>query len=45
MPIINNRLGYTIEDMENFRDTVTVSTGVYRSAVYKATKKYYKNYK
>ncbi len=44
IPIINNRLGFSIEDMENFRDKVTVPEGVVRSDVYGIVKKYYKNY-
>ena len=44
MPIINDRLGFTIEDMENFRDQVTDPPYVDRSRVWKIAKKYYKNY-
>lgn len=45
IPIINNRLGFSDEDMENFRAKVTERGGVVRTNVYKATKKYYKDYK
>ena len=45
LPIINDRLGFSIEDMENFRDKVTVPEGVVRSKVYSTVKKYYKNYR
>ena len=45
MPIISDRLGFTIEDMESFRDRVTTPTGVVRSKVYSIVKKNYKNYK
>ena len=44
MPIITERLGFTIEDMENFRDKVTDPPYVNRSRVWKITKKYYKQY-
>ncbi len=45
VPIITERLGYTAEDMNSFKDKVTDSGSVNRSAVNRATKKYYKNYK
>lgn len=45
LPIITDRLGYTIEDMESFRDKVTVPEGVVRSKIYSTVKKNYKNYK
>lgn len=45
MPIIEDRLGYTIEDMENFRDKVLSPPNVNRSNVYYATRKYYKYYR
>lgn len=45
IPIITDRLGFTIEDMESFRDRVTVPGGVVRSKVYSIVKKNYKNYK
>lgn len=44
IPIITDRLGFTIEDMESFRDRVTVPEGVVRSDVYRTVKKYFKNY-
>ena len=44
IPIITERLGYTSEDMENFRNKVMNSDAVNRSDVYKVTRKYYKNY-
>ena len=45
MPIITDRLGYTIEDMENLRDKVTDPPYVNRTNVYRvAVKKNYKNY-
>ncbi len=44
MPIITERLGFTIEDMENFRDKVTDPPYVNRSRVWKIPKKYYKQY-
>ena len=44
MPIITGRLGYTEEDMENFRDRVFDGTYVNRSRVYRVTKKYFENY-
>ncbi|MBR6381743.1 MAG: zinc-ribbon domain-containing protein [Lachnospiraceae bacterium] len=44
LPIIWDRLGYTEEDMERFRDEVFTSSNVNRSRVYKATRKYYRNY-
>ena len=44
IPIINNRLGFSIEDMENFKDKVMSPPNVNRTNVYKATKKYFKNY-
>ncbi len=45
IPLITDRLGFTEEDMENFKDKVCSSSGVNRTNVYKATKKYYKNYR
>ncbi len=44
IPIITERLGYTEEDMEAFKDKVVIGDGVSRTYVYKATKKYYGNY-
>ncbi len=44
LPIITGRLGFTEEDMESFREKVFDGTNVNRSRVYKATKKYFKNY-
>ena len=44
LPIIQERLGYTDEDMENFRGDILNSGRVNRSPMYRATKKYYKNY-
>ncbi|MCR5002194.1 MAG: zinc ribbon domain-containing protein [Lachnospiraceae bacterium] len=45
IPIINEKLGFTNEDMETFRDKVTESGKVNRSNVYRVTKKYFRNYK
>ncbi|MBR4669286.1 MAG: zinc ribbon domain-containing protein [Butyrivibrio sp.] len=45
IPIITDRLGFTIEDMEGFRDKVMYPPHVDRTKIYKVTKKYYKNYK
>ena len=45
LPVITERLGFTVEDMENFRDRVLNPPNVNRSKVYKVTKKYYKDYK
>ena len=45
IPIITDRLMFTIEDMEGFRDKVMDPPHLYRTKVYKVTKKYYKNYK
>lgn len=44
MTIITGRLGYSIQDMESFRDEVATPYGVDRSKVYKITKKNYKQY-
>lgn len=44
IPIITQRLGFSEEDMEAFRDRVAAGSGVNRSDVYKATKKYFGNY-
>ena len=44
IPIITERLGFTADDMEAFREKVVVSPNVNRSKVHKVTKKYYKNY-
>lgn len=44
MPIIQNRLGYSIEDMEGFRSELTDGGSVVRPKLYKTTKRYYKNY-
>ena len=45
MPIITDRLGFSIEDMENFRDKVTDPPHVNRTNVYRvAVKKNYKYY-
>lgn len=45
IPLITDRLGYTIEDMEGFKDKVVDGPYVNRSAIRKVTKKNYKNYK
>ena len=45
LPVITERLGFTVEDMESFRDRVLNPPNVNRSKVYKVTKKYYKDYK
>ncbi len=45
LPVITDRLGYTEEDMEAFREKVFSPPHVDRTAVYRATKKYFKNYK
>lgn len=45
LPVITERLGFSVEDMENFRKRVCDPPHVNRSRVYKATKKYYKDYK
>ena len=45
IPIITDRLGYTIEDMEKFRDKVMDPPYVDRIKVQRCTKKHYKNYK
>lgn len=44
IPIITDRLGFSAEDMEGFRDKVMDSENVDRTSVYKATKRYFKNY-
>lgn len=44
LPIITERLGFTVEDMEGFREKVWFPPNVNRSKVHKVTKKYYKNY-
>lgn len=44
IPIITERLGFTVDDMEGFREKVVDPPHVNRSRVYKVTKKYYKNY-
>ncbi len=44
IPLIQNRLGFTVEDMENFRSKVILSGIVNRSDVYHVTKKQFKNY-
>ncbi len=44
LPIIEDRLGFTEEDMENFREEVWFPPNVDRSKVYKVTGKYFKNY-
>ena len=44
IPTITERMGYSLEDMEGFRDKVIDPPNVDRSKVYKFTKKYYKNY-
>lgn len=44
IPVITERLRFTIEDMENFRDRVCNPPNVNRSKVYKATRKYFKYY-
>ena len=45
LPIIHERLGFSDDDMENFRDKVATERGINRTDVYKATKRYYRNYK
>lgn len=45
MPILIDRLGYSIEEMEGLRDKVTESSRVVRSRIYRVTKKHMKNYK
>ncbi len=44
LPVINDRLGYSIADMESFRERVTDPPYVDRSKVYRIVKKNYKNY-
>lgn len=44
MPILYDRLGYTIEDMENYRMTVTSPPYVVRRKIYKIVKENYKRY-
>lgn len=44
LPIIENRLGFTAEDMQNFQTKVVGKTTVNRSNVYRVTRKHYKNY-
>ena len=44
IPIITEKMGFTAEDMESFRDKVVISPNVNRSNVYRVTRKYYKNY-
>ncbi len=44
VPILTDRLGFTIEDMGTFREKVTDKGLVNRSAVYRETKKYFKDY-
>ena len=45
VPIITDRLGFTTEDMENFRAKVIEESGrVVRSKVHSTVKKFYKNY-
>ncbi len=45
LPIIQARLGYTSQDMENFRGDIVTGTGIVnRTNLYRVTKKYYKNY-
>ena len=45
IPIITDRLMYTTEDMEAFREEVYEAPNVNRSKVHKVTKKHYKNYR
>lgn len=45
LPIIQDRLGFTIADMEGFRDRVMDPPYVDRSKVYGIVKKNYKNYR
>ena len=45
MPIITQRLGFTIEDMENFRDQVMDPPNVNRSKVWGIVKNHYKDYR
>ena len=44
LPLITDRLGFTVEEMEDFRDKVMDPPNVDRTKVYKVTKKYYKRY-
>ena len=44
IPIILTRLGYTIEDMEDFRDKVMDPPYVNRTKLYRETKGFYVNY-
>lgn len=44
MPLLMERLGYSIEEMEALRDKVMSPPHVNRTAVYKCTKKYFKRY-
>ena len=46
IPIIQTRLGFSIEDMENFRGDVMTDSGIVnRTNVHRVTKKYYKEYR
>ena len=44
IPLLTNRLGYTTEQMDAMKDTVMDPPNLNRTALYKETKKYYKNY-
>jgi hypothetical protein len=44
IPLLTERLGYTTEQMDAMKDTVMDPPNLNRTALYKATKKYYKNY-
>ena len=44
LPVITDRLGFSIEDMEGFKDKVSSAYGVSRKDVYIVTKKYFKQY-
>lgn len=44
IPLLTDRLGYTTEQMDAMKDTVMDPPNLNRTALYRATKKYYKNY-
>lgn len=44
LPIIRDRLGFTIEEMESFRDKITDPPHVIRTEVHRVAKSHYKNY-
>ncbi|MCR5674613.1 MAG: zinc ribbon domain-containing protein [Lachnospiraceae bacterium] len=45
LPLLTGRLGYTVDEMEGFRDAVWDSTNVDRTKVYRLTKKRYRDYR